>query len=116
MKASDLFVKVLEEKWIQTIYGVPGEENLDLLNSLKDSKIELVLPERRRGKEAQKNDQILELNKHNMEFQTKIKPTIIWNSKQQYWITTNTNMESQAKKIEFQTTIIWNSKQKWNQQ
>lgn len=43
MKASDLFVRVLEEKWVKTIYGVPGEENLDLLNSLKDSPIELVL-------------------------------------------------------------------------
>lgn len=43
MKASDLFIKVLEQKWVTVIYWVPGEENLDLLNSLKDSKIKLIL-------------------------------------------------------------------------
>jgi len=34
MKASDLFVKILENKGVDTIYGVPGEENLDLLDSI----------------------------------------------------------------------------------
>ncbi len=43
MKASDLFVKILEKHWVKTIYGVPWEENLDFINSLKDSDIELVL-------------------------------------------------------------------------
>ncbi len=43
MKASDLFVKILESKWVDTIYGVPGEENLDILESLSHSKIKLVL-------------------------------------------------------------------------
>jgi len=43
MKATDLFIKMLENHWVETIYWVPGEENLDFLNSLKDSKIELVL-------------------------------------------------------------------------
>lgn len=43
MKASDLFVKILENKGVKTIYGVPGEENLDLLDSLSRSSIELVL-------------------------------------------------------------------------
>jgi acetolactate synthase-1/2/3 large subunit len=33
MKASDLFVKALENEEVQYIFGVPGEENLDLLNS-----------------------------------------------------------------------------------
>jgi acetolactate synthase-1/2/3 large subunit len=37
MKASDLFVKALENEGVQYIFGVPGEENLDLLNSLKNS-------------------------------------------------------------------------------
>ncbi len=43
MKASDLFVKILEQKWVDTIYGVPGEENLDLLDSIWHSSIKLIL-------------------------------------------------------------------------
>ncbi|MDZ7661573.1 acetolactate synthase large subunit [Thiohalophilus sp.] len=43
MKASDLFVKALESEGVEYIFGIPGEENLDLLNSLKDSNIRLIL-------------------------------------------------------------------------
>ncbi len=43
MKASDLFVKALEEEGVEYIFGIPGEENLDFLNSLKDSSIKLIL-------------------------------------------------------------------------
>ncbi|MCD5374850.1 acetolactate synthase large subunit [Candidatus Gracilibacteria bacterium] len=43
MKASDLFVKILEQKGVDTIYGVPGEENLDLLDSIGHSSIKLIL-------------------------------------------------------------------------
>ena len=43
MKASDLFIKALEAEDVQYIFGIPGEENLDLLNSLKDSPIKLIL-------------------------------------------------------------------------
>ena len=43
MKASDLFIKALEEEGVEYIFGIPGEENLDLLNSLKDSSIKLIL-------------------------------------------------------------------------
>jgi len=43
MKASDLFVKILEQNWVDTIYGVPGEENLDLLDSIGHSSIKLIL-------------------------------------------------------------------------
>lgn len=43
MKTSDLLVKALENEGVERIYGIPGEENLDFLNSLKDSPIELVL-------------------------------------------------------------------------
>ncbi len=35
MKASDLFVKCLEEESVKYIFAVPGEENLDLLESLR---------------------------------------------------------------------------------
>ena len=43
MKASDLFVKALEEEGVEHIFGIPGEENLDFLNSLRDSSIKLIL-------------------------------------------------------------------------
>ena len=38
MKASDLFVKALENEGVEYIFGVPGEENLDLLESIRNSK------------------------------------------------------------------------------
>jgi len=43
MKASDLFVKCLENEWVEYIFWVPWEENLDLVESLRNSKIELIL-------------------------------------------------------------------------
>jgi acetolactate synthase-1/2/3 large subunit len=43
MKASDLFIKALEAEGVEYIFGIPGEENLDFLNSLKDSSIKLIL-------------------------------------------------------------------------
>ncbi len=43
MKASDLFVKALEAEGVEYIFGIPGEENLDLLESLRSSTIRLIL-------------------------------------------------------------------------
>ena len=43
MKASDLFVRSLEQEGVEFIFGIPGEENLDFLESLRGSKIKLVL-------------------------------------------------------------------------
>ena len=43
MKASDLFVKCLEAEGVTHIFGVPGEENADVMISLIDSKIKFVL-------------------------------------------------------------------------
>lgn len=43
MKASDLFVKALENEGVTAVFGVPGEENLDLLESLRRSKIDFIL-------------------------------------------------------------------------
>ena len=37
MKASDIFVKQLEEEGVKYLFGVPGEENLDLLDSIRRS-------------------------------------------------------------------------------
>jgi acetolactate synthase-1/2/3 large subunit len=49
MKASDLFVKALENEGVEYIFGIPGEENLDFLDSLKDSKIKLILNRHEQG-------------------------------------------------------------------
>lgn len=43
MKASDLFVAQLEEEGVEYIFGLPGEENLDLLESLRTSRIKLIV-------------------------------------------------------------------------
>jgi acetolactate synthase-1/2/3 large subunit len=42
-KGSDLFVAALENEGVERIFGVPGEENLDTIESLRNSSIELVL-------------------------------------------------------------------------
>ena len=42
-KASDLFVAALEAEGVEYVFGIPGEENLDLLESLRTSSIRLVL-------------------------------------------------------------------------
>ena len=42
MKASDLFVKCLEAEGVKIIFGVPGEENLDMMESLRNSTIRFV--------------------------------------------------------------------------
>ncbi|PAV25736.1 acetolactate synthase large subunit [Tamilnaduibacter salinus] len=43
LKGSDLFVRALENEGVQYIFAVPGEENLDLLESLRNSSIELII-------------------------------------------------------------------------
>jgi acetolactate synthase-1/2/3 large subunit len=43
MKASDLFIKALENESVEYVFGIPGEENLDLLESLRTSSIKLIL-------------------------------------------------------------------------
>ena len=50
MKTSDLFIKALENEGVEYIFGVPGEENLDFLESLRHStKIKLVLTRHEQG-------------------------------------------------------------------
>ena len=43
MKASDLMIQCLEEEGVEYIFGIPGEENLDFLDSLSRSNIKLIL-------------------------------------------------------------------------
>src|SRR5262249_19456989 len=42
-KGSDLLVAALENEGVERIFGLPGEENLAVVESLRRSKIELVL-------------------------------------------------------------------------
>ncbi len=49
-KASDLFVQCLEAEGVEYVFGVPGEENLDLLDSLsRSTKIRLILTRHEQG-------------------------------------------------------------------
>ncbi len=50
MKASDVFVKALENEGVDYVFGLPGEENLDLLESLRKSdKIKFILTRHEQG-------------------------------------------------------------------
>ena len=42
-KGSDLLVAALENEGVSQIFGIPGEENLDVVESLRNSSIELVI-------------------------------------------------------------------------
>ena len=49
-KASDLFIECLEEEGCEYVFGVPGEENLDFLDSLsRSTKIRLILTRHEQG-------------------------------------------------------------------
>src|SRR5246127_2664970 len=50
MKASDVFIKCLEQEGVEYVFGVPGEENLDFLDSLSRSeRIRLILTRHEQG-------------------------------------------------------------------
>jgi acetolactate synthase I/II/III large subunit len=49
MKASDLLVRCLEAEGVEMIFAVPGEENLDLLESLRGSRIRLIVTRHEQG-------------------------------------------------------------------
>ena len=48
-KGSDLMVAALENEGVDRIFGVPGEENLDMVESLRTSSIKLVLTRHEQG-------------------------------------------------------------------
>jgi acetolactate synthase-1/2/3 large subunit len=48
-KGSDLLVAALENEGVERIFGVPGEENLDVVESLRGSSIQLVLTRHEQG-------------------------------------------------------------------
>ncbi len=49
MKASDLFLRCLESEGVEYIFGLPGEENNDLMFSLLNSKIKFILVRHEQG-------------------------------------------------------------------
>ena len=49
MKGSDLLVAALENEGVERIFGVPGEENLDVVESLRRSSIKLIVTRHEQG-------------------------------------------------------------------
>ncbi len=49
MKSSELFVKCLENENVERIYGIPGEENIDVMDALLDSKVKFVTTRHEQG-------------------------------------------------------------------
>ena len=49
MKASELFIKCLENEGVEYIFGIPGEENLDVMDALLDSKIKFITTRHEQG-------------------------------------------------------------------
>lgn len=49
MKASELFVKCLENEGVEYIFGIPGEENLDLMDALLESSIQFITTRHEQG-------------------------------------------------------------------
>lgn len=49
MKAAELFVRCLENEDVDYIFGIPGEENLDLMDALIDSPIRFILTRHEQG-------------------------------------------------------------------
>ncbi|SFD70187.1 acetolactate synthase-1/2/3 large subunit [Lentibacillus persicus] len=43
MKVAELFVKCLEEEGVKYVFGVPGEENIDLMDAFYHSEIEFIV-------------------------------------------------------------------------
>lgn len=49
MKVAKLFVKCLENEGVERIFGIPGEENIDVMDALLDSSIEFILTRHEQG-------------------------------------------------------------------
>ncbi len=49
VKGSDLLIAALENEGVDRIFGVPGEENLDVVESLRNSSIKLILTRHEQG-------------------------------------------------------------------
>ena len=49
MKAAELFIKCLENEGVEYIFGIPGEENLDMMDAILDSSIKFVTVRHEQG-------------------------------------------------------------------
>ncbi|WP_462322793.1 thiamine pyrophosphate-binding protein [Halochromatium sp.] len=49
MRAAELFVRCLENEGVEYIFGIPGEENLDLMDALIDSPIQFITVRHEQG-------------------------------------------------------------------
>ncbi|MEE8365586.1 MAG: acetolactate synthase large subunit [Gammaproteobacteria bacterium] len=49
MKASDLFIRCLENEGVEYIFGIPGEENLDVMDSMIGSTIKFITTRHEQG-------------------------------------------------------------------
>src|SRR5437870_5709394 len=49
MKAAELIVRCLENEAVEYIFGLPGEENMDVLDALLDSSIQFVMTRHEQG-------------------------------------------------------------------
>ncbi len=49
MKASELFVRCLENEAVENIFGIPGEENIDVMDALLDSTVRFVTTRHEQG-------------------------------------------------------------------
>jgi len=49
MKSAELFVKCLENEGVKQIYGIPGEENIDVMDVLLDSPIDFITTHHEQG-------------------------------------------------------------------
>lgn len=49
MKASELFVRCLENEGVEYVFGIPGEENIDVMDALLDSKIKFITVRHEQG-------------------------------------------------------------------
>lgn len=49
MKAAELFIRCLEREGVRFIYGIPGEENLDIMDALLSSSIRFIATRHEQG-------------------------------------------------------------------
>ncbi|WP_292756150.1 acetolactate synthase large subunit [Methylophaga sp. UBA2689] len=49
MKAAELFVRTLENEGVEYVFGIPGEENLDVMDALLDSSIQFITTRHEQG-------------------------------------------------------------------
>src|SRR3954467_14405162 len=49
MRAAELFVKCLENEGVEYIFGIPGEENIDVMDALLDSPIRFIATHHEQG-------------------------------------------------------------------